>query len=167
MNLHQADLYTFPTTGYSGANPPNTPAVTLVFSEEGEADAHGAGLTKHGKYLWIADRNRNFIWVVDTKTDLVVNTIPLVAPASPLSDDPTPDLVLVSPNGSHAFMSLRGPVPLSGDSHVSTGSTPGVGVLKVTESGRNATFESIAHVSHVVDGVENADVHGMIIRKVR
>jgi len=114
--------------------------------------------------LWIADRNRNFIWSVDTQTDLIVNTIPLVGP---VSGDPTPDLVMVSPNGSHAFMSLRGPVPLSGDPHVSTGSTPGVGVLKVTEAGRNATFESVANVSHVVGGVEIADVHALIVRRVK
>lgn len=62
-NLHQADLYAFPTTGYSAANLPNTPAPTLVFSDPSEeTDAHGAALTKHGKYLWVADRGRNFLW---------------------------------------------------------------------------------------------------------
>ena len=162
-NLHQADLYAFPTDGYSSSNPPNTPLPLLVFSDPSEgADAHGAGLTKHGKYLWIADRGRNFIWVVDTTTDAIVNTIPL---EGPVSNDPTPDLVFVSPNGSHGFMSLRGPVPLTADPHVSTGSTPGVGVLKITESGRNAVFESVAEVSNVDGtGVERADVHALVIR---
>jgi len=162
-NLHQADLYAFPTTGYAATNPPNTPEPTLVFSDPSEgADAHGAALTKHGRYLWIADRNRNFVWVIDTDTDEIVNTIPLVGPAS---DDPTPDLVMVSPNGSHAFMSLRGPSPLSGDPHVSTGSTPGVGILKVTEGGRNATVEGVARVSNIDGGgVERADVHALVIR---
>jgi DNA-binding beta-propeller fold protein YncE len=164
-NLHQADLYAFPTTGYEGINPPNTPPPTLVFSDETEgADAHGAALTKHGKYLWIADRNRNFIWAVDTQLDQIVNTIPL---AGTVSNDPTPDLIMVSPNGSHAFMSLRGPVPLSGDPHVSTGSTPGVGILKVTESGRNATFEAVAGVEHIVGGVNVADVHALVIRRLK
>ena len=163
MNLHQADLYAFPTDGYSSTNPANTPEPRLVFSDPSEgADAHGAGLTKHGKYLWVADRGRNFIWVVDTTTDLIVNTIPL---ESAVSDDPTPDLVMASPNGSHAFISLRGPVPLTADPHVSTGSTPGVGVLKVTESGRNAKFESVARVSNIDStGVERADVHALVIR---
>ena len=162
-NLHQADLYAFPTDGYSGSNPPNTPTPSLVFSDPSVgADAHGAGLTKHGKYLWVADRGRNFLWVIDTTTDLIVNTIPL---KGALSDDPAPDLLFASPNGSHAFMSLRGPVPLTADPHVSTGSTPGVGVLKVTESGRNARFESIARVSNVDStGVELADVHALVIR---
>ena len=162
-NLHQADLYAFPTDGYSSANPANTPMPTLVFSDPSEgADAHGAALTKHGKYLWIADRGRNFIWAVDTSIDQIVNTIPL---EGEVSDDPTPDLVAVSPNGSHAFLSLRGPVPLTADPHVSTGSTPGVGILKVTESGRNAVFEAVARVSNIDGtGVERADVHAMTIR---
>ena len=162
-NLHQADLYAFPTDGYSSLNPPNTPEPVLVFSDPSEgADAHGAGLTKHGKYLWIADRGRNFIWVVDTATDEVLDTIPL---EGAVSSDPTPDLVAVSPNGSHAFLSLRGPSPLTADPHVSTGSTPGVGILKVLRGGRQGVFEAVAPVSNVdADGVERADVHAMTLR---
>ena len=162
-NLFQADLYAFPTDGYSSSNPANTPAPTLVFSDPSEeADAHGAALTKHGKYLWIADRGRNFIWAVDTTTDQIVNEILL---EGNVSADPTPDLLAVSPNGSHAFMSLRGPVPLTADPHVSTGSTPGVGILKVTEGGRNGVFEAVAPVSNIdAGGVERADVHAMTIR---
>lgn len=162
-NLHQADLYAFPTDGYSSTNPPNTPTPALVFSDPSSgADAHGAALTKHGKYLWIADRGRNFIWTVDTETDQIVNTIEL---EGEVSDDPTPDLVAVSPTGSHAFLSLRGPLPLTADPHVSTGSTPGVGILRVTENGRNAVFEAVARVSNI-DGAgdERADVHAMTIR---
>jgi DNA-binding beta-propeller fold protein YncE len=162
-NLHQADLYAFPVDGYSNMNPANTPAPKLVFSDPSEgADAHGAALTKHGKYLWIADRGRNFLWVVDTTIDQIVNEIHL---AGAVSQDPTPDLLAVSPNGSHAFMSLRGPNPLTADPHVSTGITPGVGILKVTEGGRNAIFEAVAPVTNVdAGGVERADVHAMTIR---
>ena len=162
-NLHQADLYAFPVNGYSILNPPNTPTPTLVFSDASEgADAHGAALTKHSKHLWVADRGRNFIWVVDTATDAIVNEIPL---EGAVSDDPTPDLLAVSPNGSHAFMSLRGPVPLTADPHVSTGSTPGVGIVKVTEADPNGIFEAVAPASNVdAAGVERADVHAMTIR---
>jgi DNA-binding beta-propeller fold protein YncE len=162
-NLHQADLYAFPTVGYSGLNAPNTPPPLLVFSDPSEgADAHGAALTKHSKYLWVADRGRNFLWVVNTTTDQIVNTIPL---ESDVSDDPTPDLLAVSPNGSHAFMSLRGPNPLTADPHVSTGSTPGVGVLKIIQGGRDGVFESLAPVTNVdAMGIERADVHAMTLR---
>jgi DNA-binding beta-propeller fold protein YncE len=165
-NLYEAELYAFPTTGFSAANPPNTPAPDVVFSEDVEhADAHGAALTKHRRHLWVADRGRNFLWVVDTATDAVVNTIPLTTSFAP---DPTPDLVAVSPNGSHAFLSLRGPNPLTADPHVSTGTTPGVGILKVLEAGRGARFEGVALVTNVdATGVDRADVHALAIRVLR
>jgi hypothetical protein len=162
-HLYGADLYTFPVTGFSTANPPNIPAPGVVFSDlSADADAHGALLTKHERYLWVADRGRNFLWVVDTVTDEVVNTILL---ASSISADPTPDLLMLSPNGTHAFMSLRGPNPLTADPHVSTGSTPGVGVIRVIEAGRNGVFEYAAPVSNLDSAnIERADVHALTIR---
>jgi hypothetical protein len=162
-HLYGADIYAFPVTGFSPLNPPNVPAPTVVLSDPSEeADAHGATLTKHQRYLWIADRGRNFLWVIETQTDEVVNEIPL---AGQVSDDPTPDLLATSPNGSHVFMSLRGPTPLTADPHVSTGSTPGIGVIKVQEDGRGGTFEALAPVTNVdQNGVEGADIHALTIR---
>jgi hypothetical protein len=32
--MFEADLYAFPLTGFSSLNPPNTPARTVVFSED-------------------------------------------------------------------------------------------------------------------------------------
>jgi len=112
-HLYGADVYAFPVTGFSASNPPNVPAPRVILSDTSEdADAHGATLTGRQRYLWIADRGRNFLWVIDTSTDEVVNEIPLAGAAS---DDPTPDLLATSPNGSHVFMSLRGPNPLTAD----------------------------------------------------
>ncbi|MEX2261069.1 MAG: hypothetical protein WD696_03920 [Bryobacteraceae bacterium] len=161
-HLYEASLYAFPVT-FSSSNLPNMPAPKVIFSENEEgADAHGATLTKHQRYLWVADRGRNFLFVVDTKTDLVVNRIHL---AGPVSDDPTPDLLMTSPNGSHVIMSLRGPNPLTADPHVSTGSTPGVGVIKVTAGGADGRFEAIAPISNIdAAGAERADVHALTIR---
>ncbi len=162
-HLYGADIYAFPVTGFAASNPPNVPAPRVVLSDASEdADAHGATLSKHQRYLWIADRGRNFLWVIDTATDEVVNEIPLAGAAS---DDPTPDLLATSPNGSYVFMSLRGPNPLTADPHVSTGSTPGVGVIKVTEGGRGGLFEAVAPVTNVdSSGLERADVHALTIR---
>jgi DNA-binding beta-propeller fold protein YncE len=163
-NLYQADLYVFPLSKFSETPaPPNTPRPKVVFNESDQkhADAHGAALARQDRFLWIADRGRNFLWVVDTRTDTVVNRIRLV---NELSVDPTPDLLSVSPDGSHVFMSLRGPVPLTADPHVSTGSTPGIGVLAVLQDGRSARFESIARITNVVNGVERADVHASTVR---
>ena len=162
----------------------------MVFSDDVEgADSHGAALTKHNSYLWVADRGRNLIWVVDTATDVVVNVINLapwlsvpgrerVVPTAEMlqkaghcghfSPDPTPDLLALSPEGTHMFLTFRGPSPLSGDPHVSTGATPGVGVLKITEGGRNGVFEAIAPMSNQgADGVERADAHAIWVRNVR
>jgi len=158
-----ADIYAFPVTGFSPLNPPNMPAPTVVLSDTSEeADAHGATLTKHKRYLWVVDRGRNFIWVIETQTDEVVNEILL---SGSISDDPTPDLLVTSPNGSHVFMSLRGPNPLTADPHVSTGSSPGIGVIKVRQGGLGGTFEALAPVTNVDGGgVERADVHALMIR---
>jgi hypothetical protein len=167
-NLYQADLYAFRLDQFPPSSPlPNTPTPGIVFSENDPvhhvgADAHGTAVAKHDRYLWVGDRGRNFFWVVDTEIDKEINRIDLV---SDLSEDPTPDLMHLSPNGSHAVVALRGPTPLSGDPHVSTGSTPGVGILKVTQAGRNARFESIARITNVdAGGVERADVHGIAVR---
>jgi DNA-binding beta-propeller fold protein YncE len=186
-NLYEADLYAFPLGPglYSASNGPNIPAPKVVFSEDVEgADSHGAALTRHGHYLWVADRGRNFLWVVDTAKDAVVNRIDLVPALGPgtkspaptpemlknvghcghFSSDPTPDLLVLSPNGTHMFMSMRGPNPLSGDPHVSTGANPGVGVLRITEGGRNGVFEFIAPMSNKDAGVERADAHALWMR---
>ena len=191
-NLYEADLYAFPLGPglYSELNGVNTPLPKVVFSEDVEgADAHGAALTKHNAYLWVADRGRNRIWVVDTATDAIVNEIdlapwlnlsakePVVPTAEMLqnaghcghfSPDPTPDLLVLSPEGTHMFLSFRGPNPLSGDPHVSTGATPGVGVLKITEGGRSGIFEAIAPMSNKdADGVERADAHAIWMRNAK
>ena len=165
-HLYGADIYAFPVSGFnttSTINPPNIPLPRVVLSDtSAEADAHGATLTKHQRYLWVADRGRNFIWVIDTTTDQMVNMIPL---AGAVSADPTPDLLATSPNGSHVFMSLRGPNPLTADPHVSTGSTPGVGVIKVLEGGRSGYFEGLAAASNIdTASIERADVHALSVR---
>jgi hypothetical protein len=191
-NLYEADLYAFPLGPglYSALNGVNVPLPKVVLSEDVEgADSHGAALTKHNSYLWVADRGRNLIWVVDTATDAIVNRIdlapwlnlsgkPPVVPTEEMlqkaghcghfSPDPTPDLMVLSPEGTHMFLTFRGPNPLSGDPHVSTGATPGVGVLKITEGGRNGVFEAIAPMSNPdAAGTERADAHAIWMRTVK
>ena len=126
------------------------------------ADSHGATLLKRGRYLWVADRGRNFLWVVKTSSDEIVNRIDLVGE---VSEDPTPDLLVTSPKQDRVFASLRGPNPLTADPHVSTGSTPGVGVIKVTAGGRDGRFIGVAAVSNVdAGGVERGDPHAISLR---
>ena len=105
----------------------------------------------------------NRVVVIETATDQVVNEFSLVGS---LSDDPSPDLLALSPEGTHVFSALRGLLPLSGDPHASTGSTPGLGVIKVTQGGRSGELRAIARISNVdAGGIERADPHAVRVRE--
>jgi DNA-binding beta-propeller fold protein YncE len=166
-NPLESDLYAFPLSEFSTTpNPPNTPQPDLVFSHDdrGFVDSHGATLTKHGRFLWVADRAANLIVVVDTATDNVVNEISLVGV---VSDDPAPDLLGIAPSGNRVFAALRGPNPLTGNApgvNNAVGSTPGVGVIRVERNGMAGALQAVAPISHVVGGVERADPHGLAVR---
>jgi hypothetical protein len=111
----------------------------------------------------VADRAENRIVVIETETDEVVNEFSLVGE---LSSDPSPDLLELAPPGNRIYATLRGALPLSGDPHASTGSTPGVGVIRVEEGGRSGELQAIARISNLdAAGIERADPHGLRIRK--
>jgi hypothetical protein len=166
-NPYESDLYSFSLAEFLPiAGPPNTPAPKLVFSRDalGVADSHGGTLTRDSHYLWVADRAANLMTVVDTRTDLVVNEFSL---RSSNSSDPTPDLMGTSPDGNRVYVTLRGPNPLTGNFagvNNAVGATPGLGIIRVTEAGRNGVLQAIAPVSHIVNGVERADPHGIGVR---
>ncbi len=166
-NPYESDLYSFSLADFSPvAAPPNTPAPNLVFSRDalGIADSHGGVLTRGSRYLWVADRAANLITVVDTLTDVVVNEFSLLGRSTA---DPAPDLMGISPNGNRAYVALRGPNPLTGNFagvNNAVGSTPGLGIIRVMEAGRNGYLQAIAPVSHPIDGVERADPHGIGVR---
>ena len=166
-NPLESDLYAFPMSGFSTApNPPNTPAPALVFSHDarGFVDSHGTTLTKRDRYLWVADRAANRIVVVDTRRDTVINEIALAGAVSP---DPAPDLMVISPDGKRVYVSLRGPNPLTANVpgvNNAVGSTPGVGIVRVTRGGRSGRLRAVAPISHVVTGTETADPHALAVR---
>jgi DNA-binding beta-propeller fold protein YncE len=164
-NLSEFDVYSFRLRRFSTTpSPPNTPAPKLVLSQDDRAlaDSHGATLVKHGRYLWVADRAGNRIVVIETDDDELESEIPLVGEAS---NDPSPDLLDSSPSGGRVFVSLRGSIPLTGDPHVSTGSTPGVGVIRVRQGGRSGVLEGIARISNIDrSGLDRADPHALRVR---
>jgi hypothetical protein len=93
----------------------------------------------------------------------LIDTVPLL---SDDSGDPTPDLADLSPSGNRIFVSLRGPNPLSGDPHASTGSTPGLGVLQVEQGGRHGRVKAIARMTNPdAGGDERADAPGIALRR--
>ena len=166
-NPLESDLYAFPLSGFTTTpNPPNTPAPTLIFSHDarGFVDSHGAVLTKHDGFLWVADRAANRIVVVDTASNTVVNEIDL---AGALSGDPAADLMAISPSGNRVFITLRGPNPLTGNVpgvNNAVGSTPGLGIVRVERNGERGVLQAIAPITHIVSGVELADPHGLAVR---
>jgi len=146
------------------SNLPKSVSAKLITSrDEKFADSHGvAGV---GRYLWSADRAGNNIEIIDTMPNLSVGSINL---AGSISDDPAPDLLDVAPDGAHVFVGLRGPNPLTGnDKNVNNakGSTPGVGVIKVTDGGKGGEFVGVARITNMKEGKETADTHGLAVRK--
>jgi len=66
------------------------------------------------------------------------------------------------------FVALRGPSPLTGNDKTvnnAKGSTPGVGIIKVTDGGRRGEFTGVARLSNMKDGKETADIHAVAVRK--
>jgi hypothetical protein len=164
-NLDEFAVFRLPMGGYSAANPPNTPTRELLFKDDSEhRDAHGTVATKGERYVWMFDRAGNVAEVFAAGSGARVNTVDLVSAGSA---DPTPDLGVLSPDGSRIFVSLRGPVPLTGDPHASTGSTPGLGVIQVTAGGKDGFVKAVTRISNVdAAGVERADAHGIALRRV-
>jgi hypothetical protein len=162
-NLAEFDVYAFALRDFGAtASPPNTPAPTLVVSEDDrDADSHGLVLTKPGHYGWVADRTGNRIVVLDPEREAKVSEFSLLGPHS---DDPTADLLDVSRGGAYVLASLRGPTPLTADPHASRGSTPGVGVIRVDDVGRSGELVGVARISNAVGGVERADPHALAVR---
>lgn len=162
-HMHGFAVYGLPLSGYNTVNGPNTPAPELLYSDEvGDRDSHGLALTADGDVLWVLDRTQNVAEVFDTETGARINTVDLNfgGPAGL-----APDLADVSPSGDHVFVSLRGPNPLSGDPHASTGSTPGLGVISVTEHGVRGVLEYVVPIHNLdAGGVERADAHGIRVR---
>ncbi|GLC46244.1 hypothetical protein PLESTM_001846500 [Pleodorina starrii] len=114
-------------------------------------------------YFWQPDRARSVIDVFSFRSDKFVNRIEL---KGALSTDPTPDALAISPNMDYAFVSLRGLYPQSADPHVSTGSSPGLGVLKLFSAGRTAKFIDILPITNMVGGINRADPHALDMRAV-
>lgn len=106
----------------------------LVDGESTEGvDAHGFWFTPDGEELWALNRESNDGVVIDPETDEVLEEIEQFGPAQ--SEEPeerdAPDIMWTSPDGEYMFVTLRGPSPLSGDPHASTGVTPGISVMDI------------------------------------
>ncbi len=147
----------------SDANPPDTPAPSVVYQREGQVDAHGGTMTKHRKYLLSVDRIQNDVTVVDTRKAAIVGRYSL---AGDLSADPAPDLVDLSPDDKLAFFALRGPAPLSGGSDA-IGATPGLGVVALGRGGKDGELVAISRAPRPVTDARPPDPHTVGVRLLR
>jgi DNA-binding beta-propeller fold protein YncE len=162
-SLYGFDVYRFPTDGYSPVNAANTPTPALLFSKGGMSDSHGLTQTRHGRFLWVMDRHANVAEIIDVKSGRWINTVSL---SGHLSDDPAPDLIDVAPSGNRLFVALRGSVPLSGDPHNATGSTPGLGIIQVTKKGETGRLVAVVPMTNAMQQPGQApDAHGLRVRR--
>jgi hypothetical protein len=116
-------------------------------------DAHGVRITPDGREFWQVNRGTGNGLRIDARTFAVLG---------PLDAGDTPDILDFSPDGRFAYITQRGPNPLSGDPHVARGTLAGVLVVDV------ATGEAVTRLDPLTvtdgDGVVLNDVHGIGVR---
>jgi DNA-binding beta-propeller fold protein YncE len=161
-------IYRLPEGGpdvYNTSSPElNFPLVDEVAHDEnGPRDAHGVAKSKDEKFVYFFDRAANVVEIYNAATGNYLTTQSLV---SPFSADPTVDLAGEAPDGKYFYLSMRGPLPLSGDPHASTGSTPGLMVVEVLPN-RHLAVRGAAYIENIgADGVQRADGHGIRVRRL-
>ena len=184
-DISDGDVYAFDVTQFSATSPsliPNVPVPIHVFSAgAGQIDYHSMTLNpkRKGRYLWNGDRWANQILVFDTYTRELVNILHL---QDELSADPAPDLMDTTPDGKWVFFASRGLCPTTANAagaNNAVGSSPGVGVIKVTGGGRSGRFVGLAPIDNPAPGgfdcpsrtddvagdiTNRADMHALRIR---
>lgn len=117
------EWYVFDTNEHRPIDPETGEVVEGEYTHEdvardsGGYDAHGFWFV--GDDLWIVNRETSDGLVIDPETDEVTDEFETAE---------APDIMWGSPDDEYVFVTQRGPEPLSGDPHASTGSTPGLGV---------------------------------------
>jgi DNA-binding beta-propeller fold protein YncE len=122
-------------------------------SETRGIDAHGTRSTPRGPWLWQVNRGSDNGIVINTRTDNIVHDLDFVGSS--------PDILDFSPDGKYAFISLRGPNPLTGAAHVATGKTPGFSVIKIANRQKIVLIQPAAPEER-----ERSDFHGIGVRSI-
>jgi hypothetical protein len=146
------------------SNLPKSISVKLV-SQRDDMVADSHGMASVGRFVWNADRAGNNIEIIDTVSNFSVGSVDLATTANA---DPAPDLMDVAPDGQYVFVTLRGPIPLTGNdksAHNAKGTIPGVGVVHVEADGKVGHYKGQATITNMKDGAETADTHGIAVRK--
>ncbi|HXF96652.1 MAG TPA: hypothetical protein VNI61_11195 [Gemmatimonadales bacterium] len=144
-DMHRSWLYVFDVSGREPA---------LVRSHDLSAsgqDAHGVAVDPRRGELWVVHR---------------VSSSATVHPLATIRDTAhrwhtigfvgkTPDLIVLSPDGNRAYVTLRGPKPAPTIPHATVGETPGVAILDVPG-------KSLLRVVPI-GNQETGDFHGVFI----
>lgn len=117
--------------------------------ESGGHDAHGVWLTPDGTELWMVNRITSNAIVINPATLEEIARIDFVGT--------TPDIIAMAPDGSRAYISLRGPNPVTMP-HVAVGETPGFAVIDV----RTRALREIVQPDA---GNPASDFHGIAVRR--
>lgn len=144
----------------AATNPPNQPTATSLIADAATTrDGHGMTASVDGRFVWITDRGTHVAEVFEVSSGRRTT----VSFVGSLSAKPAPDLADVSPAGDLLFVALRGPNPLSGGA-IAAGSTPGLGIMKLSASGETGALQAVLRVSNLDGTTERADAHGIRVR---
>jgi DNA-binding beta-propeller fold protein YncE len=114
-------------------------------------DAHGLAASPNGREYWVVNRGTSNAIVVDASTNEVLAEIPFVGK--------TPDIIVFSPDGRYAYITLRGPNPVTMP-HLAVGETPGIAVI-------DTRTRQIVRIVEPARGNANSDLHGIGVRRIR
>lgn len=114
-------------------------------------DAHGVAVDRASNTLWMVHRVSSNVTVHPLATIRHADHQPSVIEFV----GKTPDLLVLSPDGRRAYVTLRGPKPAPTMPHATVGETPGVGILDVA----SRTLLTVVKLGDQ----ETADFHGLFI----
>jgi DNA-binding beta-propeller fold protein YncE len=124
---------------------------TLEIVKQGDSgghDAHGVWATPDGSEIWMVNRVSSNGIVLDAAT--------LELKAELTDVGKTPDIIAMSPDSELAFISLRGPNPITAP-HVAVGETPGFAVIGIKD-------RALQRIIQPAEDNDQSDFHGIGVR---
>lgn len=114
-------------------------------------DAHGVWARPDGREIWMVNRVSDDAIVIDAETLEIVAEVDDVGI--------TPDIIAMSPDSRYAFITLRGPNPVTMP-HVAEGETPGFSVVDLAT-------RDLVRIVEPDEGNPASDFHGIAVRVLR
>jgi DNA-binding beta-propeller fold protein YncE len=114
-------------------------------------DAHGTWVTPNGKEIWMVNR------VTSNGVVLDAGSFEVIAELKDIGK--TPDIIAMSPDSRFAFVTLRGPRPITA-AHLAKGTQPGFAVIDVAT-------RKVVKVVRPAEGNELSDFHGIGVRVIK